>query len=95
MDVDWQYHKHKNVEMSTLECIASNNFQILDGHSLLEFLQLQSSQPIQKSVAVSHSQKGKKPHVYLPKEWAEMSKLSVDIGASAAARQFLKNGIPC
>ena len=40
--------------------------------------------------SVRHSRKGNKPRVYSPKEWAEIGKMAVDIGASAAARRFSK-----
>ena len=36
------------------------------------------------------SRKGKKPRVYSPQERAELGKLAVDIGASAAAKRFSK-----
>ena len=38
----------------------------------------------------ANSRKGKKPRVYSPKERAELGKLAVDVGASAAAKRFSK-----
>ena len=42
------------------------------------------------SESASSRQKGKKPRVYLPHEQSELVKLAVDIGATEAAKQFLK-----
>ena len=40
--------------------------------------------------SASTRQKGKKRRVYLPHEVAELNKIAVDIGATQAAKQFLK-----
>ena len=42
------------------------------------------------SKSASSRQKGKKRRVYSPHERAELGKLAVDIGATEAAKQFLK-----